>query len=302
MTTRMHADEVDTDASLARRLLAAQFPQWAELTIEPVPSAGTDNALYRLGGDMVVRLPRHTRTNGTLERERRWLPRLAPHLPLAVPVPLAEGVAAEGYPFAWSVYRWLEGKEATAERIGDLRDAAAELARFVAALQRIDPTGGPPPDEHNAHRGVPLATRDTATRKSIAALGGRIDVDAATAAWEAALEAPEWERPPVWIHGDLDSRNLLVQHGRLSAVIDWGCLGVGDPACDVAVVWKMLSTDTRGFFREALAVDDATWARSRGWVLSQAVMAEPYYTLETNPGLVLEARRWLVEVLADDTD
>jgi aminoglycoside phosphotransferase (APT) family kinase protein len=295
----MHADEVDTDPSLVRRLLAAQFPQWEELTIEPVPSAGTDNALYRLGDDMVVRLPRHARTNGTLQRERRWLPMLAPHLPLAVPVPLAEGVPGEAYPFDWSIYRWLEGEEATYERMPDLREAAAELARFVAALQRIDPAGGPPPDEHNANRGVALATRDNATRSSIAALSGRIDVDAVTAAWETSLEAPEWERPPVWIHGDLDSRNLLVQEGRLSAVIDWGCLGVGDPACDVAVVWKMLSANTRGIFREALAVDDATWARSRGWVLSQALMAESYYTLETNPGLVLEGRRWLTEVLAD---
>jgi aminoglycoside phosphotransferase (APT) family kinase protein len=295
----MHADEVETDASLVRRLLAAQFPQWAERPIEPVPSSGTDNAIYRLGGDMVARLPRHARTNGTLERERRWLPRLAPQLPLAVPAPLAEGVPAEGYPFTWSIYRWLEGEEATAGRIADLREAAAELARFVADLQKIDPTGGPPPDDYNANRGVSLATRDAATRRSIAALGDRVDVVAVTAAWEASLEAPKWERPPVWIHGDLDSRNLLVQHGRLSAVLDWGCLGVGDPACDVAVAWKVLSAETRGVFREALAVDDATWARSRGWVLSQALMAEPYYTLETNPGLVLEARRWLAELLAD---
>jgi aminoglycoside phosphotransferase (APT) family kinase protein len=301
MRVRMHADEVDTDPPLVRRLLAAQFPRWIDLTIEPVPSSGTDNALYRLGGDMVVRLPRHARTNGTLKREREWLPRLAPHLALAVPVPLAEGVPDEGYPFVWSIYGWLDGDEATAERIADLREAAAELARFVAALWQIDPTGGPRPDDHNANRGVPLATRAAATRRSIAALGDRVDVDAVTAAWEECLEAPEWERPPVWIHGDLDSRNMLVQRGRLSAVLDWGCVGVGDPACDVAVVWKVLSADTRGIFREALAVDDATWARSRGWVLSQAVMAESYYTMETNPGLLLEGRRWLAEVLADRT-
>lgn len=299
MTTRMHADEVDIDPPLVRRLLAAQFPHWADLTLEPVPSGGTDNALYRLGGDMVVRLPRHERTNGTLERERRWLPRLAPLLPLPIPVPLAEGAPAEGYPFEWSIYQWLEGEDATVERIADLRRAATDLARFVAALQRIDPAGAPPPDEYNAHRGVPLATRDAATRKSIAALDGLIEVDVVTAAWEAALQAPAWERAPVWIHGDLDPRNLLVRRERLSAVIDWGCLGVGDPACDVMVAWKVLSAGTRGIFREALAVDDATWARSRGWALSQALMALSYYTLETNPGLVLEARRWLAEVLAD---
>ena len=299
MPVKVHADEVDISVALVRRLLVAQFPEWANLPVEPVSSVGTDNVLYRLGNDMVVRLPRHERTSGTLERERRWLPRLAPHLPLAVPVPLAEGLPAEGYPFVWSVYRWLEGENATVERIDDLRRAATDLAEFVVALQRIDPTGGPPPGEENAHRGVPLSTRDAAVRSALASLNHEIDVGAAAAAWQEALDAPEWEGAPVWIHGDLDSRNLLVEHGRLSAVVDWGCLGVGDPACDVVVVWKVLSASTRGVFRTALQVDDASWARSRGWALSQALMVEPYYTMETNPELVLEARRCLAEVLVD---
>ena len=176
---------------------------------------------------------------------------------------------------------------------------ATDLAQFVAALQRIDPTGGPEPGEHNFFRGEPLATRDASTRAAIVALGGTIDVDAMTAAWESALRSPEWERPPVWIHGDLDSRNLLAEEGRLSAVIDWGGLGVGDPACDVMVAWKILSADTRDTFRGALSVDESTWARARGWALSQSLMALSYYTLETNPVLVLEAQRWLAEVLAD---
>ena len=296
---KMHADEVDTDAALVRRLLAEQFPQWTDLPIKPARPSGTDNALYRLGDDMVVRLPRRARTGGTLEKERRWLPRLAPLLPLAVPVPLAEGVPAEGYPFAWSVYRWLEGETATVARITDLSRLATDLAQFVAALQRIDPTGGPSPGEHNFFRGVPLTRRDEATRAAVAALGQAIDGDAVTAAWEAALRAPEWERQPVWVHGDLDSRNLLVERGRLCAVIDFGGLGVGDPACDVMVAWKVLSADTRDIFRTALSVDEATWARSRGWALSQALIALAYYTLETNPVLVREAERWLAEVLAD---
>ena len=296
---KMHADEVDIDVSLVGRLLAAQFPQWAGLPIERVRPSGTDNAIYRLGDDMAVRLPRRERTSGTLEKERRWLPRLAPLLPLAVPVPLAEGMPAEDYPWKWSVYRWLEGENATVERITDLSQLATDLAQFVAALQRIDPTGGPSPGEHNFFRGAPLAGRDEATRAAIASLARAIDGGTVTAAWEAALRAPEWERPPVWVHGDLDLRNLLVERGRLRAVIDFGGLGVGDPACDVMVAWKVLSPDTRDIFRAELSVDEASWARGRGWALSQALIALAYYTLETNPVLVREAQRWMAEVLAD---
>ncbi len=299
-TGKMHADEVDTDVALVGRLLATQFPQWADLPIEPVPSAGTDNALFRLGDEMVVRLPRRERTSGTLDKERQWLPRLAPLLPLAVPVPLADGMPAERYPFEWSVYRWLKGENATMECITDLNQLATDLAQFVAVLQDIDPTGGPFPGEHNFFRGLPLATRDAPTRAAIVSLRGAIDVGAVTTAWELALRSPEWEQPPVWIHGDLDSRNLLVEEGRLTAVIDWGGLGVGDPACDVMVAWKVLSADTREIFRTALVVDESTWARARGWALSQALVALSYYTLETNPVLVLEAQRWMAEVLADD--
>jgi aminoglycoside phosphotransferase (APT) family kinase protein len=298
-TGKMHPDEVETDAPLVSRLVAAQFPHWAALPIEPVRSAGTDNALYRLGDEMVVRLPRRERTTGTLKKERQWLPSLAPLLPLEIPVPLADGMPAEGYPFGWSVYRWLKGENATVEPVTDLDQLATDLAQFVAALQLIDPTGGPPPGEHNFFRGEPLAAREAATRAAIVTLRDAIDVGAVTAAWESALRSPEWEHPPVWIHGDLDSRNLLIEEGRLSAVIDWGGLGAGDPACDVMVAWKVLSPDTRDIFRAALSVDESTWARARGWALSQALQALAYYTLETNPVLVLEAQRWMAEVLAD---
>jgi aminoglycoside phosphotransferase (APT) family kinase protein len=298
-TGKMHADEVETDVSLVGRLLAAQFPQWADLRIDPVHSAGTDNALYRLGDEMVVRLPRIHWAAGRVEKEQEWLPRLAPLLPLAIPVPLAKGMPAEDYPWEWSVYRWLEGETATSERIADLGQAAVDLALFIAALRRVDPSGGPPPGEHNSFRGVPLATRDALVRTAIASLRGESDVGAVTGAWESALRSPTWEHPPVWIHGDLDSRNLLVEDGRLGAVIDFGCLGVGDPACDVMVAWKLFSADTRGIFRNALSVDESTWARARGWALSQALVALSYYTLETNPVLVRQAQRWMADVLAD---
>jgi aminoglycoside phosphotransferase (APT) family kinase protein len=295
---KMHADEADTDAALVGRLVAAQFPQWADLPVKPVPSAGTDNAIYRLGKDMAVRLPRLQESTERLDKEHEWLQRLAGLLPLAIPVPLAKGVRAEDYPWDWSVYRWVEGETATTERITDLRLAATDLAHFVAALQRIDPTGGPPPGKVNAFRGVPLATRDTGTRAAIASLQGEIDVDAVTAAWEASLRAPEWDRPPRWFHGDLILGNLLVERGRLSAVIDFGCLGVGDPACDVMVAWTVLSGKAREVFRSALSVDDATWARGRGWALSWALIALPYY-LDTNPAIVRDGRRTVAEVVAD---
>jgi aminoglycoside phosphotransferase (APT) family kinase protein len=297
--SKMHADELDIDVSLVGRLVSAQFPAWADLPIEAVVPFGTDNALYRIGDDKVVRLPRRELNSASLKKEREWLPRLAPFLPLAVPVPLAEGMPAEDYPWEWSIYRWLEGETATTERITDLSQSAADLAEFVAALQRIDPTAGPSPGKHNSFRGVPLAMRDEATRAAIASLRATIDVGAVSAAWDAALQAPESERR-VWIHGDLDSRNLLVEGGRLSAAIDWGCLGVGDPACDVMVAWKVLSAGTRDIFRTALSVDEPTWERARGWALSQALIALSYYTLETNSVLVLEAQRWMAEVLADD--
>jgi len=295
----MHADELDIDADLVRRLLRGQFPKWADLAISRVPDAGTDNALYRLGEDMVMRLPRREHNVVGLEKERVWLPRLAPFLPVAVPVPLEMGEPGEGYPLEWAIYRWLEGETATADRLGDLTQAAVDLAHLIAALQRIDPTDGPPPGRHNGFRGGPLSRRDRAMRSGIAALSGEIDVPAVTAAWEEALAAPEWNDAPVWIHGDLDARNLLVRDGRLSAVLDFGSIGVGDPATDVMVAWKILSADTREIFRTALSVDDATWARARGWAVSQAVIALAYYTLETNAILVREARRWLAEAFAD---
>jgi aminoglycoside phosphotransferase (APT) family kinase protein len=295
---KMHADEVHTDVALVGRLLAAQFPEWADLPLAPVPSAGTDNALYRLGDDLVVRLPRIHWAVEMVAKECRWLPRLAPHLPLAIPVPLVMGTPGAGYPWHWSICPWLAGETATIERSADPRQVAADLAHFVAALQRIDPTGGPPPGRHNVFRGEPLAMRDAATRNAIASLNGRIDTGAATAAWKMALQTPAWDGPPVWIHGDLQSGNLLVDRGRLSAVIDFGCLGVGDPACDVMVAWSYLTAESREIFRAALQVDAATWARGRGWALACGLGALSYYSV-TNPVLAGIGRYAIEEVLAD---
>ncbi len=296
---KMHDDEVDIDRSLVQRLIAAQFPRWADLPVTPLRSAGTDNALYRLGDELVVRLPRIPGATNQVHKEQQWLPRLAPNLPLAVPVPLAKGEPGAGYRWHWSVYRWLEGENTTVEQLADPQQAAIDLARFIAALQGIDSAGGPPPGPGNTSRGVPLVARDRATRAAIAALEGTIDSAAATAAWEAALGAPEWSKPPVWIHGDLQPGNLLARGGRLSAVIDFGCLTVGDPACDMMAAWVYLTAETRDTFRAALAVDDATWARGCGWALSFGLIALPYYR-ESNPVLAATARHSIEEVLAGD--
>jgi aminoglycoside phosphotransferase (APT) family kinase protein len=290
---KMHADEVETDVSLVRRLLAGQFPHWADLPIAPVKSAGTDNALYRLGDDMAVRLPRIHWATGQVDKEQRWLPRLAPLLPVAIPVPLGRGEPAEGYPWSWSVYGWLEGENPNVDRLADPQRLAMDLAAFIAALQRLDLTDGP-----QAGRGVPLARRDADTRTAIEALRGTVDTDAVTAVWEAALRAPEWTGAPVWLHSDLAPGNLLIVDGRLSGVIDFAGVGVGDPAGDLPVAWNLLPAEARSLFRVAMGVDDATWERGRGWALSIALIQLPYYR-DTNPVLAAGARHTIAEALAD---
>jgi aminoglycoside phosphotransferase (APT) family kinase protein len=288
---RMHADELQTDVSLVRRLLAGQFPKWAELPLERVPSAGTDNALYRLGDDMVARLPRIHWAVGAVAKDFRWLPALAPLLPVEVPVPLAKGDPAEGYPWEWGVYPWLEGENPNPDAVST--SLALEVARFLETLHALDLSDGPP-----SFRGEPLATRDEPTPAAIAKLDGQIDTELATAVWETALAAPAWSGPPVWVHSDVLPGNLLVQDGRLTGVIDFSGLGLGDPACDLMIAWALFAGESRQAFREALGVDDATWARGRGHALSQAAIFIPYY-VDTNPVGVRAARRSLEQALAD---
>lgn len=292
----MHADELTIDTTLVRGLLAGQCPQWAHLLLKPVASAGTDHALYRLGEAMVVRMPRIHWAVGQADSEQRWLPRLEPHLPLAVPLPLFVGAPTEAFPWPWSVYQWLPGVNAVPEHITDFRQTARDLADFIRALQAVDTSGAP-----RSSRGVPLPARDAAVRAALAALDAlprMVDTAAAAAAWDVALRAPEWPGAPVWIHGDLHEGNLLAQHGRLSAVIDFGCFGVGDPAVDVMTAWLYLPRETRADFREMLQVDDATWLRAQGWALSMGLIALPYYHA-TNPTLAGIARRAVDAVLTE---
>jgi aminoglycoside phosphotransferase (APT) family kinase protein len=286
---RMHADELELDASLVRRLLAEQFPEWAELPLIRVEPAGTVNAVFRLGDELAVRLARREEPTEPGGNEEEWLPRLAPLLPLALPVPIAQGRPTADYPWYWDVVTWVEGETVPVEEI-DAIQAACDLAAFVAALQQADPARAP------QGRGIPLAERERDMRKWFARFHGD---PAVTAAWKRALAAPAWDGPPVWHHGDLDARNWLVRSGRIVGVIDWGSMGVGDPACDVMVAWKLHSAAARDAFREALPTDDATWERARGWVVSQAVAALAYYTPDNNPALYHEAESWLELVLSE---
>lgn len=285
------------DASLVRRLVTAQFPQWVHLEVAPVTLGGWDNRTFRLGDDMTVRLPSGEGYTPQVGKEHRWLPFLAPQLPLPIPVPLARGVSAEGYPFDWSVYRWLDGENASIERIDGLNEFATALADFLTALQRVDPTDEPPPGQHSASRGGPLETYDAEARRAMDAVNGQIARDTATAVWDTAIAA-NWHGSPVWFHGDVSAGNLLVRDGCLAAVIDFGCSGVGDPACDMTIAWTLFSGETREEFRAALSVDSATWARGRGWALWKALISLAGH-LDTDQGDAATARLVIDQVLAD---
>lgn len=281
------------DAMLARRLVAAQFPSWADLPIHPVATSGWDNQTFRLGSAMSVRLPSAAEYALAVDKEHRWLPVLAPCLPLPIPVPLAKGVPGEGYPLPWSVYGWIDGEPASVDHIDDLTGFAVVLANFLAALRRVDPVGGPGPGQHNWFRGGPLKTYDAQTRSAIDTLDGRLPSGPATEIWTSALRAT-WDDRPVWFHGDIAHGNLLVRDGALAAVIDFGTCGVGDPACDLAIAWTLLSGPSREAFRTHLGVDPATWARGRGWALWKALII---YTAERPTTLkAAEARRVLDEI------
>jgi aminoglycoside phosphotransferase (APT) family kinase protein len=292
---KMHPDQIETDVTLVRRLLAHQFPLWADLPIKPVESYGTDHDIYRLGEHLVARLPCIGWATKQAVLEAEWLPKLAPHLPLAVPVQLAMGHPAEGYPFHWPIYEWLPGENANGT-IDDLDQAAVDLAEFVKALRRVDTTGAHP--RPRGARGSPLAELDKSVRRSIVHLGDRIHRDAILRSWEESLDAPAWTGNEVWVQGDLLPGNLLVVDGRLSAVIDWGCLNVGDPACDLQPAWNVFVGDSRDRYQAELEVDGASWLRGRGWALAQAVWALPYYW-DTNPGMIRQASHALGQVLAD---
>ncbi|MGN6445417.1 aminoglycoside phosphotransferase family protein [Amnibacterium sp.] len=259
------------DEDLARALVAECFPAWSHLPIRQVLPGGWDNRTFRLGDDLAVRLPSAEGYVPAVEKEQRWLPSLAPQLPLPIPAPVAAGRPAAGYPWPWSVNRWLDGRSAAEAQVRDEVLFAQDLAAFLRALRAADASGGPVAGPHSFFRGGDLHVYEQETRDAIA----RLD-DPALARWSGAvLEralASRWEEPPVWVHGDIADGNLLVADGRLSAVIDFGSSAVGDPACDLVIAWCRFDAGTAAVFRAAVGLDPATWDRAAGWALWKALI------------------------------
>lgn len=293
----MKNESPNIDASLVRRLINSQFPQWKSLPIEPVAMSGWDNRTFHLGKDMSVRLPSAADYELQIEKEHQWLPKLALNLPLSIPIPLEMGKPEHGYPWKWSIYQWLEGESANSASINDLAEFAADLANFLIVLHKIDTTGGPAPGLHSFHRGGSLSVYDADTRQAIASLESKIDASSATAVWEAALST-SWKNPPIWVHGDISAGNLLVKAGKLCAVIDFGQLALGDPACDLAINWTLFHGKSREIFQKVLYLDKDTWARARGWTLWKALVVAAGFT---NPNNTESSQCWHIidEVLVD---
>ncbi|MFN4088668.1 MAG: aminoglycoside phosphotransferase family protein [Alphaproteobacteria bacterium] len=294
------APRIDVGPELATALVGRQFPQWAHLPVRPVCPGGWDNATFRLGPSLLLRLPRAVRYASQVGKEQRWLPWLGERLPLPVPEPLGIGAPDRGYPFAWSVFRWIDGTPlAAAGPVDDMR-LADDLASFLAALQELATAAAPVAGSHSFDRGGDLAVYDAEARAALAALGGRsdgIDMAAAVAVWERAL-ADRWTRSPVWVHGDVAAGNLLLRRGRLHAVIDFGYCAVGDPACDLAAAWTLFEGPARARFRAALPHDDATWHRAAGWTLWKAAITLAAASAPDPAPDPAPARRALAAVLA----
>jgi len=293
----MHEHEVEIDDALVRGLVDAQFPDGAGLALTRIEAWGTDHVIFRLGHELSVRLPKIAWAARQGEKEQRWLPELAPHLPVDVPTPLLVGEPADGYPFRWCVSPWLDGRNPNLDGSDDLDRLAVDLAGFVHALQAVDPSGAPP--VRVGRRGGPLAGADESTRAGAERLRGDTDVDALLAVWEAGVHARPFDGPAVWVHGDLMAGNLLARDGRLTGVIDWGGLSAGDPAVELMVAWSFFDAERRAVYRDALdVVDDDMWRRGRAWAVSAALQALPYYR-NTNPDIVARSWRTVRAVLGD---
>jgi aminoglycoside phosphotransferase (APT) family kinase protein len=287
------------DATLAKELVRTQFPQWTDLSITPVGNGCRDNRTFRLGEEMSIRLPRAIRYVAQVEKEQRWLPLLRQHLPVPIPVPVGLGTPGVGYPWPWSIYRWLDGEPAHIHSIHGLDRFATDLAEFLVALRHVDARDGPAAGAHNFHRGGSLGVYDAETRSAIEALADEIDVGSVTRVWDRAL-ATSWQGPGVWIHGDVAESNLLVKNGRLCAVIDFGCAGVGDPSCDLVINWTFLDLAGRAAFRNAVALDPATWERARGWATWKALISLVKHR-DSNLREANKARQVIQIVLEDDS-
>lgn len=293
----MNDEKKVIDIATVRHLITTQFPKWKDLPIYPVALSGWDNKTFHLGESMLIRMPTALSYASQVEKEQQWLPKLGALLPIPISVPLAIGKPSNDYPWKWSIYQWLEGDTAAFGYIADLCDFATSLGQFLISLHRIDTKGGPLAGLHSFYRGGSLANYDSETKQAIIALKGNIDTIAATEVWKKAL-ASTWQKPSVWVHGDISAGNLLVKNGRLSGVIDFGQLAVGDPACDLAIAWTLFNGESREAFRKTLPLDSETWARGRAWTLWKALIVAADLT---NPNNSESAQCWRIidEVLTD---
>lgn len=299
---KMHLDQVDVSAEIVTRLVADQFPGWSDLPVRPVASGGTVNALFRVGEEVILRLPLRPSADPTmresLRREQdnaRWL---ADVVSFEVPRPLGLGRPGDGYDGWWAAYDWIPGRPAELHRIGDQIGVANDLARFVHEVRAVG-TDGRRWDGYS--RGGPLARLDDKVRKAFADSAGLLDVAPVAETWDRCLAVDPHTGDDVWLHADLMPGNLLVRDGRLAAVIDLGSLCIGDPAVDLMPAWNLFDDGSRAAYRSVLAVDDATWERGRGWAIAQAIVALPYY-VDTNPHMTAVARTTLTAVLAPDSE
>lgn len=279
----MSEPRIDTD--LVQSLIKEQFPKWADLPVRPIETSGWDNRTYHLGDSMSVRLPSASRYAAQVQKEQQWLPKLAPRLPLAIPEPLALGLPNAQYPFHWSIMSWLHGEPLTANPKQSQQQVATDLAEFLNALRKIPTSQGPLPGAHNFYRGGDLRIYDQEVRHCLVQLGTEVDQDAILRLWAQACHS-DWTNPPVWLHGDIAAGNLLVSNGELSAVIDFGSCGIGDPACDLTIAWTIFEGDARNTFKQSINLDKQTWQRAAGWVLWKALLnaskgaTEGFETLE----------------------
>ena len=267
MVALQHGTQIDS--AFVGRLIANQFPHLRELPVRAVENIGWDNRSFRLGDTLLVRMPTAERYAAQIAKEQMWLPRLAPYLPLAIPEPVAMGAPEAGYPFAWSIYRWIDGETEATAPVSDAPALAADLAYFLRALWAISSTGGPRAGAETFHRGGSLSSYDGQVRDALELIGEAYRATRIREIWEKAL-ATCWDKPAVWVHGDIAPGNLIVRQGRLCAVIDFGQLAIGDPACDLAIAWRRFDAKSREIFRTELGIDDATWDRGRAWALWKA--------------------------------
>lgn len=252
-------------------MITDQFPQWASLPVRPVATSGWDNRTFHLGDKMSVRLPSAAHYAAQVGKEHAWLPRLAPHLPLPIPAPLAMGLPSQGYPYCWSVMRWLDGTCANETEVIDKHPIAVQLAAFLRALHAAPVPGGPLPGAHNFHRGGDLKIYQDDVTRCLNVLGTRIDTPKVKAIWDRAI-ATSWTAPPVWLHGDVAPGNFLIADNKLSAVIDFGGCGIGDPACDLTIAWTYFDGPARAAFIHHMNYDTNTWACAKGWGIWKALL------------------------------